>query len=184
MTAEMSDSEIEFGNILVLKKDSNLKLSDVKRLTRARTVRLLKETKDMTTVDLLYRNITYACNYLKMCGDNYCFVKIYQLDGDIASTLLSIQTPDFLAAICLSTQQFKSLHNAVVTKINVDNLKIRLKQLIIANAEFLDLLGRQKNHKSHFMNVGKKFEKIDGTYCTTLATESVETMTRIMKTTW
>lgn len=185
MTIDVSDAELEFGNILVMKESSKLKVADIKRLTRATKVKRIKPNGvDDAAVNTLYRNIQFACTELKMYGDWFSFVKLYQMEGEIASTMLSLQTSDFLAATCMTATNYKSLHNAVTIRMRVNPLKAMLTHLISENQKLLDLLAHKKDHKSHLAKAGKTLRKIDADYCSALSTECKEMMANVMKTVW
>jgi Trp operon repressor len=113
--------------LLVLDEKDILKNNEIKRLTRATSVRELKNTYSEDLDSFICNLITRAL----LCRNPRTFpeTKVYVVKGaGVSSEMLTLKvTP--VATLLLTADRIKKLHNACLTKQKLDDLLFRLKQV-------------------------------------------------------
>lgn len=115
MNSMFTDAQLNFGKVLVLNKNSKIKISEITTKIRATSIKPLRASRrKIEAANILISDLQYAFWYTNGYV-KHLELKIYSVGGNVASTFLALaHENDFVAAITLDPTDVKKLHNNVV----------------------------------------------------------------------
>lgn len=109
MRLTFTAEQLNFGKLLVLEKNHDLKLAEIKRLIGATSVRELKSGKQIATVDEYMQDIIgTAASQVSLHRIND--IRLYEVHGDVKSAMLAMRTDKLICAVQLSGEQLNQLN--------------------------------------------------------------------------
>jgi len=139
-----TDEQLSIGKVLVVGSGHNLKVSQIKQLIRANKVRKIKWSGIYNDVDTFVLSVMHkAISALDI--DDLIGADVYRVDGDDAvTTMLVIKTGGKCKAVNLDAKNVKNLHNACLTKQDIDRAKRHMVNAIESHNELSITLTKQK----------------------------------------
>lgn len=144
MNDVFTDEQLNIGKVLVIGSGHKLKPAQIKKLIRAKTVRKLKwsgvhDDVDTFILSTMYKAVSALENHDLIGAD------VYRVEGDDAvTTMLTLKTGGKCKAVSLDAKSVKKLHNACLTKQEVDRAKRQMSNAIEIHNDLSVILTKQK----------------------------------------
>jgi hypothetical protein len=153
---EFPDATLDaIGKVLVLASGHGLKIAELKRLIRAKTIKKMKYSDDLNIESLV---CVVVSNALKQLHSPHRYSHdIYFVSGDnLASTMLHLRTDKTVATIELNSVNTKKLHNACLMK---QELEYATNLFDSAEQQHKKIVELQKKHKRN-TTLGKLSKRV------------------------
>jgi hypothetical protein len=183
MNEVFTDEQLNVGKVLILAAGHKLKLSEIKRLTRATKVRKLKwsdKNDDIDTFILLtmYKTISALGNEDLVDGD------VYRVNGvDAVSVMLVLRTGGTCTSVNLDATKIKKLHNACLTKQCIDKARREMLSALKSHNDLAVMLTKQKM-KNSITKKTNSLEKLAKGYADDELELTIGSIKEVMANTW
>ncbi len=183
MDDTFTDKQLNVGKVLVLGSGHNLKLAEIKRLTRATKVRKLKWTGNYDDIDtFVLSTVMKALDAMK--GNDFIGADVYMVEGATAvTTMLTLKVDKFCTSVDFDATRIKKLHNACLTKMSIDRAKRQMNEAISSHNDLSVMLTKQKI-KNAVTNKTKALDKLINGYADAELNEAMEKINDIMGNSW
>lgn len=182
MMDSLSKEELDVGKILVLYRGHKLKVSEIKKITRAQKVKKIKWTNYEDIDSLIWINIYEGIVHINTDYSEY--LDMYYVEGDEAvTTALRLKTDNVLASLDWNYQLIKDLHNARLTIDSIQKAKHYLSIAKESHDELCEILKQQKLSNS-LMKKTKSLEAINKDYGDAELKLEMEKIENAMKNRW
>lgn len=183
MAINFTDAQLNFGKVLILRFGHKLKLTEVKKLTNSKKVRLVKGGPIGDDIDsfLLF---AIDSSMLALGLHNLMGADVYRIEGDQASTvMLAMKIGVSFKSVTLSAKDVKVLHNAYLTKQEIDTTRSSISNAVDKHNKLVNLLTKQKI-TSNLSKKSNAFAKVAKDYAEDELDKTVTKIQEIMKNSW
>lgn len=113
MVLKLTVEQLNCGKLLVLEVGHRLTVREIKTLVKANSVKEIRNNYDQSTANYaVHTIISQAIDSVSTANLNS--LRIYQVQGNVVSSLIAVRTDKFVYAMDLTGVAVKELHNCIV----------------------------------------------------------------------